>query len=184
MRIPIPRTTVANGIRHRERIKATLSAVHLRGLSLDTGTRVVAELLAPLKAPQVLETDLLFPVSNPTTYVNNEEPILSFYIDSRKERQELPLRQIRGLALISGKTDFFPPEAPAPNSTSAYIAAQHKSPCKGGYLILRRIDEQDEVSDVILHCPRSLHQAQQIADFYFSIFPREQFQLSLSQLGI
>lgn len=181
--IPIPQSTVVNGIRHRERIKATLSAVHLRGLSLDAGAKVVAELLAPLKAPQIPETDLLFPILKPTTYVNNKELILSFYADSREGRQELPLLQIRGLALIDGKTDFSSLEAPAPDSTLAYLAAQHKSPCKGGYLILRRADEQDEVSDVILYCPRSLHQAQQIADFYFRVFPREKAQLSLSQLG-
>lgn len=51
MRIPMPMSPVVNGIRHRERIVATLDAVHLHGLPLEEGKTVVAELLAPPEKP-------------------------------------------------------------------------------------------------------------------------------------
>lgn len=182
MRIPMPMSPVVNGIRHRERIIATLDAVHLHGLPLEEGKTVVAELLAPLKNPQVPENDLRFAVPSTAVYTENSEPVLSFYADGWEGRRELPLSRIRGLALIPGDTDLsarsFTPESPL-----GHIAAQG-APCKGGWLVLRcAAEDQAGTEDVILFFPRTLRKAQQAADYYFQNTRPGGEQLSLEQLG-
>lgn len=184
MRIPMPMSPVVNGIRHRERIIATLDAVHLHGLPLEEGKTVVAELLAPLKNPQVPENDLRFAVPSTAVYTENSEPVLSFYADGWEGRRVLPLSMIHGLALIPGDTDLsaqsFTPESPL-----GRIAARCARPCRGGWLVLRCAGEDPAgTEDIILLFQRTLRQAQQAADYYFQHIHPGETALTLTQLGI
>lgn len=182
MRIPMPMSPVVNGIRHRERIVVTLDAVHLHGLPLEEGKAVVAELLAPMKDPQVPENDLRFAVSNTAAYSDNREPVLSFYAAGWEGRRELALNRVRGLALIPGDADLsarsFTPESPL-----GRIAAQGKL-CKGGWLVLRCAGEDPaQTQDVILFFPRTLRKAQQAADYCLQHICPGGGALSSEQLG-
>lgn len=181
MRIPVPKSTIVNGIRHRERIEATLTAIHLQGFPLEAGKEVILELLSPMKEPQVPETDHLFPIENPTFFEENNEPVLSVYANGWDGRREIPLRLIQGLALIPGNTDFSDPGCFLPGSPLSCIAANHGAKPKGGYLVLRCGGE--EQGDIMLMCPHSMRHAQQIADYYFRNTCPDGSPLSLSELG-
>lgn len=173
----MPMSTLANGMHHRERIKASLRAIHLRGLSLSAGEAITAELFLPLDQPQFPENDHLFPIQDPTAYEENTVPVLSIYASSWDKRMSLPLEDIEGMALIPCGDELA--GSFRPDSALACIAAHCRAGSKGGYLVLRRAGQEDTV----LWCPRSLRQAKQIMEYYFQHIRPGDSPLPLSQLG-
>lgn len=168
---PMPMTPVVNGIRHKKRLKATLTANHLCGLSIPEGKEIVAELLEPSADPFLPQIDHLFPIPDPSGPEQPEEPILSIYSNGMEGRIRVPMSNIKGLRLISENEldalvteDSFSSESPL-SRIFAYRRA-HKLGTKSGYLVLLCEDSDVAHGYIVFACPRYLRNAEKIVDYY------------------